>query len=503
MPSPIRFSIWAAVSTEAQAAADKTSLSEQETHCRQVAEGKGWKETAGPFICPGESRTRYVNLRDAELAIPQLKALLDSAQRREYDVLLLYDFNRLRDLLDPVARTLSHYNVQIYSLSQPVEPLPPDEYSPYTADSSFMMQGLSRIISQAQISDLRRKYRYAMPRRVSDRGLPAISIPFGYRKPPGREADRKAVPVANPVTSSYVTKMKDFLLNGKSIRQIVEMLEEDAIRPPHSRRWWPQTVRDILRNPFYAGYNRWGVSRSILDPRTGRRSRDRAIPRKNIIIAKGKHDPLWDDATHQAILAELARRGHSYKGKRSSVFTGLLHCSECDARLWLQGNGPRIIPDRLIWRCSRGCHVSITHPDAILRVAADLGGALQDEDIPLPDADGVHLIQAQGMLDELERQRSRIEDAYQSGSLGLASFSERAAAIDKQMDKAQLELAEAERAGLLRSETLRALGGIHGALARLPAFFETEEPVYVNHLLHALLAKIIVSPEGEITLQFR
>jgi len=500
---PIRFSIWAAVSTEAQAAADKTSLSEQETRCRQAATGKGWRESAGPFICPGESRTRYVNLRDAELAIPQLKALLDSAQRHEYDILILYDYDRLRDLLALVSLTLSQYGAQIYSVNQPLEPLSPEVYSPYASDSSFIMEGMSHIISRAKIADLRRKYFFAMPLRVSERGLPAIAIPFGYRKPPGHETDRKAVPVANPVTSSYVTKMKEMLLNGKSIRQIVDMLEEDAIRPPHSRRWWPQTVRDILRNPFYAGYNRWGVSRSILDPRTRRRFRDRAIPRKNIIIAKGKHDPLWDDATHQAILAEFARRGHSYKGKRSSVFTGLLHCSECDARLWLQGNGPRAIPDRLIWRCSRGCHVAITHPDAIQRVAADLGGALQDEEIPLPDANGAHLIQAQGMLDELERQRSRIEDAYQSGSLGLASFSERAAAIDKQMDKAQLELAEAERAGLSRLETLRALGGIHGALARLPAFFETEEPVYVNHLLHALLAKIIISPGGEITLQFR
>jgi hypothetical protein len=499
----IRFSIFAAVSTEAQAAADKASLSEQEIRCRQSGEGKGWKESAGPYICPGESRTRYVNLRDAELAIPELKAMLDAAQGRAFDVLVMYDFNRLRDLLDPVSRTLSHYGVQVYSVSQPVEPLPPEEYSPYAADSSFMMQGLSRIISQAQISDLRRKYRYAMPRRVAERGLPAITIPFGYCKPPGREADRKAVPVANPVTVPYVIKMKNMLLDGKSIRQIAETLEEDAVRPPHARRWWPQTVRDILRNPFYAGYNRWGVSRSVLDPRTGRRSRDRDIPRKNIIIAKGKHEPLWDDATHQAILAELARRGHSYKGKRSSVFTGLLHCAECDARLWLQGNGPRADPDRLIWRCSRGCHIAITHLEAIAHVAADLTRALQDKDIPLPDADNTLAIQSQAMLDELERQRIRIEDAYQSGSLGLASFSERVAAIDKQMDKVQLELAEAERAGLSRAETLRALGGISGALARLPDFLSRGEPIYVNHLLHALLAKIVISPSREITLQFR
>lgn len=499
----IRFSVFVAVSTPLQASEDKASLPVQEESCKKAGDSKGWKDTGLRYTVPGESRTRFINLRDAENEIPPIRTMLDDAKDGRYDVLVMYDFNRLRDLLDPVSRTLSYYNVQLYSVSQPTEPLPPEEYSPYAADSSFMMQGLSRIISQAQISDLRRKYRYAMPRRVAERGLPAIAIPYGYRKPPGREADRKAVPVANPVTSAYVVKMKDMLLDGKSIRQIVEMLEEDAVRPPHARRWWPQTVRDILRNPFYAGYNRWGVSRSVLDPRTGRRSRDRDIPRKNIIIAKGKHDPLWDDATHQAILAELARRGHSYKGKRSNVFTGLLHCAECDARLWLQGNGPRADPDRLIWRCSRGCYVAITHLDAIQRIAADLTRALENEDIPLPDADNAQAAQAMASLDELERQRIRIEDAYQAGSLLLASFSERVAAIDKQMDQARAQLAEVEHAGLLRAETLRALGGIRGALARLPAFLETEEPVYVNHLLHALLSKIVISPSGEIALQFR
>lgn len=297
--------------------------------------------------------------------------------------------------------------------------------------------------------------------------------------------------------------MKDMLLEGRSIRQIVSMLEENAVRPPHARRWWPQTVRDILRNPFYAGYNRWGVSRTLLDPRTGQRRRDRAIPHERIIIARGKHDPLWDDATHQAILAELARRGHSYKGKRSNVFTGLLHCAECDARLWLQGNGPRIEPDRLIWRCSKGCRVAIPHTAAVRRVAADLRLAIENDNIPLPDADNALAARAQSMLDELDRQRIRLEDAYQAGSLSMASFSERAAALDKQAEQAQAQLAEATRAGFLRAETLRALGGIQGALARLPDFLASGESVYVNHLLHALLARIIIAPGGQITLEFR
>jgi len=85
----IRFAVWTAVSTDAQTASDKVSLSEQETRCRAAGQGRGWSESAGPYVAAGYSRTRHVNLRDAELSIPPLRHLLDDAQKGRYDVLIL------------------------------------------------------------------------------------------------------------------------------------------------------------------------------------------------------------------------------------------------------------------------------------------------------------------------------------------------------------------------------------------------------------------------------
>jgi hypothetical protein len=58
----IRFAVLTAVSTKAQAADDKVSLGEQFDACRERAARRGWLETAGPYIIPGQSRTRYVDL---------------------------------------------------------------------------------------------------------------------------------------------------------------------------------------------------------------------------------------------------------------------------------------------------------------------------------------------------------------------------------------------------------------------------------------------------------
>ena len=53
----MRYAIWAAVSRKQQATPDKVSLKEQEKQCRATAEGKGWRESSGPYIVPGASHS--------------------------------------------------------------------------------------------------------------------------------------------------------------------------------------------------------------------------------------------------------------------------------------------------------------------------------------------------------------------------------------------------------------------------------------------------------------
>jgi len=144
----MRYSIWAAVSTEQQAAVDKLSLDEQISRCRELAEGRGWLESSGPYVVPGASRTRYVNLSDAERDIPPLREMLDDARRRAFDLLMVYDLNRFRDLLPMVQKSLDAYGVQLFSLAQPVEPVDPEHYSPYASDASAIMGGMASILSR-------------------------------------------------------------------------------------------------------------------------------------------------------------------------------------------------------------------------------------------------------------------------------------------------------------------------------------------------------------------
>ena len=75
--------IWAAVSTEEQAREDKVSLAAQEESCRALIAGRGWEEVSGRTSSPAPPAHGWVNLRDAEQAILELRRMLDDDQVSE------------------------------------------------------------------------------------------------------------------------------------------------------------------------------------------------------------------------------------------------------------------------------------------------------------------------------------------------------------------------------------------------------------------------------------
>lgn len=153
--------------------------------------------------------------------------------------------------------------------NQPIEPQDPASFTPYSNDSEFIVRGMNQIISRTAIANLRRKYFSEMPKRIQAKGLHSGALPWGYKKPAGRETDPDAVPVQDAEIIPHLIHAKDMLLAGRSTYQIVAELERLGVPPPKTylRRstrtsWDATTIRRILSNPYYAGDVRWGVTKS-------------------------------------------------------------------------------------------------------------------------------------------------------------------------------------------------------------------------------------------------
>lgn len=486
----MKFAIWCAVSTPEQAKDEKESLAEQERSCRTVGEGKGWMESVQPFIVSGESRTRWVNLRDAENEIPALRAMLESAKRGEFDILVMYDYNRLRDLVDPVAKTLSYYGAQVYSLNQPVEPISPETFTPYASDSESMMRGLAQIISRAQIADLRRKNVYGVVARVK-RGLYSLKIPYGYMK------GDNGIPVPIPSQARVVIEIKDMWLSGKSTPRILEYLSKNYPSARGYKSWKRGALVHILQNKFYAGkvfYRQFKVSR---DPHHNLKRIKRMDSPE--ILVDGQHQALYSWEEYQMIMVEFERRKALPVSNRYA-FSGLLTCSVCGRRLF------HCVETRNVWRCAYDGggtdHISLLQVEAMALIPKAIQRAVMNfRESALPPVSQVSYDAA--ALAELERQRRRIQDAYESGVYTVQEAEERIRGVEKKVTALKNEEQKREQHKAEYRQWVTVAEEVEKNISLIAEWIQEYNPGEVNQILLRLCKEIVVTPDRQFKVVFR
>lgn len=512
----MRYAILCAVSTKDQATLDKISLPHQEKTCRQTGAARGWDETAGPYKIEGQSRTKWDDLHEALERLPELRRMMNEAEQGLFDVLIIYDYNRLRDLLNQVAKMLIGFNVQIFSVNQPIEPIPPQEFHPYASDAEPMVRGMSQIISQWTISDLRRKYKVGMPARI-DRGLNPLKPPFGYRwvskkEPPAQEAAKCAL----------ILEMKDLLFAGQGIYEIGRYADASGIEPPMltrrskpDRKWDPKAIKYILSNPFYAGMVALHKSITVRDVHRKNKQRPVFQPRSKWKMGKGLHKPLWDEATYHAILREFERRyesTHNYAARYP--YSGLLFCGECGSKLHRHnwgGPGVTIVDGKKqygrqrVLACTNAgkAHVVIGYDEGVKIVSDELKRRLSEmQTAPAqpvtdtaPEEDPTVKLVA-----DLKRKRKQIQEDREAGIYEQAEAVERITAIQDQIARLE-QKTEAVKETTRRRDEFKALIG--NKLEYFTEWVMEDDPQIVHRWLHALCKKILVHPDHRIEFEWQ
>lgn len=366
----------------------------QEQVCRAAIISKGWKDTGLLYTAPGHSRTKYVNLRDAEEDIPALKEMLNAARMGQFNLLVMVDFNRLRDLLQPVNKTLESYGVQIFSINQPTELQPPDKFNPHAGRAAKIMMGLSGIVSDEQIADLQYKYRTLITERT-DKGLHSLNVPWGYR------VINKKLPAEQiPEAVVILLRVKKLFWDGLNYTEIAALLNSDGIPSPRGSIWRHNTIRQILGEQYYAGKVYFGRLKAKRDYELNRYN-IRANP--DVEYKPGKHHPVWTWDEHLSIAAEMQKRAN--RPRRDYVYSGLLWCSVCGERLFLSNsyNG---------WVCKKYC-TGLKNFEVDDLVCAALIDAIKDSP-PVKEVKSDFVLSTQ--LEDLQSQRQRVQHLYKTGS---------------------------------------------------------------------------------------
>ena len=320
---------------------EKASLGEQEKNCRNViSEYRGRCSK-----CSKEIRMIYTGISTAKGESGQnferedIEEFIKLAEEGKFQVLVTNDNDRMSRSLatgSMIREKLKKKGIQIYSLSQPVPLKCPDCFDYYEDDSGMIINTVSDLKSQLDISKIRRNYKIGMPRRIEN-GKPAGSLPYGLMRKYrviGKDFNGSEIIETHylwdSVKIAIVKRITDDYMDGLGVWGICRDLNNEGIPSPQGKKWGRSAIMVILKNPAYDGKVRFGWKTT----KNGKRT---VQPKENWMVRKAVYDTIWEDETyHKKIQDEIERR--RYVGGRTilsrALLIGLLKCSYCNHSMY-------------------------------------------------------------------------------------------------------------------------------------------------------------------------
>lgn len=279
---------------------DGTSLESQETACREYA-ARNRMTVVGIFIDRGES-AKFADR-------PQLLELISYCAKKEHAVgtLLVWKVDRLaRNVGDhfSIKAALRNSNVRVVSVTEPIDANPEGKLL------ETMLAGFAQfdndIRAARSVQGMRHKLR---------EGLFPWKAPLGYRSVTRGEKKTRADAPEQPAFGLLQQAWNEFATGNFNKSQLLQMLSTRGLRTERGRMLSPQSLDNILRDPFYAGILR--------DPWSGEEF-------------SGKHIPMVSRETFEAVQRIIEGRNRSvpHKSVRSELpLRMFVRCGSCESGL--------------------------------------------------------------------------------------------------------------------------------------------------------------------------
>ena len=204
------------------------------------------------------------------------------------------------------------------------------------------MAGIKNWFNEFYARDTSRKIR-AVQQSRGEQGIPlTTNIPYGYRKDPENPKHW----IIDPEAAEVVKRIFDMCMQGRGPSQIAKQLEKDKVltptayknsigissthaAPENPYRWSDSTIANILELREYTGctVNFKTYTNSIWD----KKQRDNPIEKQAIF--PDTHERIIEDDVFEKVQEIREHRHRQTRTGRSSMFSGLVFCSDCGAKM--------------------------------------------------------------------------------------------------------------------------------------------------------------------------
>ena len=261
---PVRVAIYTRVSTEDQAK-EGFSLDAQLDKLRSYCKARDWI-VGGEYIDDGYSGRNVKR--------PAYNKMMDEMDN--WNVLLVIKMDRIH-------RNSKNFMMMMEYLKQKEKEFVSmsESLDTSTAMGRFVMDIIQRI-AQLESEQIGERVYIGMEQKAkTNGGVLGFNIPYGYDYIEGEL-------IINPNEVDVVKDIYSFYKDGKSMGEIVKMLNSAEIPTKKGGFWAKKTISKILKNPTYCGYLHW-----------------------EDYVNKSEHDPIIDESDFDEIQTLIANHGGS------------------------------------------------------------------------------------------------------------------------------------------------------------------------------------------------
>ncbi len=235
---------------------------------------------------------------------PGLDSLTKAVEQGRVKTVLVDDLSRLfRDntAFANLMADFKFHGVEVISVSDGISSLD---------DSATLSFGMRGVINEMYLEDLARKTHRGQAGQAS-KGSFMGSPPFGYKRPipvgdswidnKGRtRAEKFKLPI-DPEQAEVVREIFKLFIEGKSANAIANHLNQKGVPTRNKLKggWNNGTIAGILQNEKYIGKQIWNKTKSVKNPKTGRKV-STARPVEEWIVTEDPDIRIIDDETWNA-----------------------------------------------------------------------------------------------------------------------------------------------------------------------------------------------------------
>lgn len=202
-------------------------------------------------------------------------------------------------------------------------------------DEEYFEFGL--FMSRREYKTINRRLQRGRRASASEGKYIAGRAPYGYEKikiPNDKGNTLRII----PEQAEVIKQIYDWYVNGLDgedvgLSKIATKLNSLGIKPYRNDYWSKETLRDIITNPVYAGFIRWGYRRNKKTVVDGKTVTSRPVTLdENCVLSKGLHEAiitqeLYDKA--QRKIKSIPPPPVGYKKELKGSLAGIVICKNC------------------------------------------------------------------------------------------------------------------------------------------------------------------------------